>query len=72
MEDPKKWQPECSWCQPRYLLKLANYAGRLEGIPFDFYETTGALASRFLFISVRRGNSNFKWDSVDRIFAAAS
>ncbi|MSU57050.1 MAG: alpha/beta hydrolase [Pedosphaera sp.] len=69
--DPKNWLPERGWCQTRYMLKLADYAGRLEEIPFDFHEMIGALAPREVFISAPLGDSNFKWDSVDRIAAAA-
>jgi len=50
---------------------LAQFAGRLQEIPFDFHELVGALAPRpFLAISPR-GDANFKWESVDRIIAAA-
>ena len=70
--DPKNWQPERGWCQTRYMLKLADYAGRLEEIPFDFHEMIGALAPRPVFLNAPLKDSNFKWDSVDRIAAAAS
>jgi len=52
--------------------KLAGYRGRLEEIPFDFHELIAALAPRVCFISAPLGDSNFKWDSVDRVAAAAS
>jgi hypothetical protein len=69
--DPENWHAERGWCQTRYMLKLAGDAGRLEEIPFDFHEMIGALAPRTVFISAPVGDSNFKWDSVDRIAAAA-
>jgi hypothetical protein len=52
--------------------KLAGYRGRLEEIPFDFHELIAALAPRVCFISAPLRDSNFKWDSVDRVAAAAS
>lgn len=69
--DPKNWQPERGWCQTRYMLKLADYQGRLLEIPFDFHEMIAALAPRTVFISAPLGDSNFKWESVDRIASAA-
>lgn len=70
--NPKVWEPEKGWCQTRYMLKLANYRGRLEEIPFDFHELVAALAPRVCFISAPLKDSNFKWDSVDRVAAAAA
>ena len=70
--NPKNWEPERGWCQTRYMLKLAGYHGRLEEIPFDFHEMIGALAPRMCFINAPLKDSNFKWDSVDRVVAAAS
>lgn len=69
--DPKVWQPERGWCQQRYMPRLANYAGRLDSIPFDFHELIGAIAPRTCFISAPKGDSNFKWRSVDAIANAA-
>lgn len=65
------WYPEKGWCQTRYMLKLADYRGRLEQIPFDFHEMVGALAPRHVLIIAPLGDSNFRHDSVDRIAAAA-
>ena len=70
--DPKRWQLGQGWCQMRYMPKLADYAGRLADIPFDFHEMIGALAPRPVFISAPLGDDNFRWESVDRIVAAAS
>ena len=70
--NPKVWEPEKGWCQTRYMLKLAGYSGRLGEIPFDFHEMVGALAPRVCFIAAPLKDSNFKWDSVDRVVATAS
>lgn len=65
------WFPEKGWCQTRYMLKLADYRGRLADIPFDFHELIGALAPRHVLIVAPKKDSNFRADSVDRIAAAA-
>lgn len=70
--NPAVWQLEKGWCQLRYMPKLAGYAGRLEKIPYDFHELIGALAPRVCFINAPLRDSNFKWESVDRVVAAAS
>ena len=70
--NPAVWQPQKGWCQTRYMLKLADYVGRLHDIPFDFHEMVGALAPRVCFIAAPLKDSNFKWDSVDRVVAAAA
>jgi dienelactone hydrolase len=59
------------WTSERYMPKLLSYASRLEEIPFDFHEMIAALAPRVCFISAPRKDDNFKWDSVDRVVAAA-
>lgn len=41
-------------------------------IPFDFHEIIGALAPRPIFINAPVKDSNFKWQSVDRVVAAAA
>lgn len=65
------WRHGQGWAQDRYMPALADYAGRLAEIPFDFHEMIGALAPRaFLAISPRR-DSNFKWESAARVVAAA-
>ena len=70
--DPKVWQPERGWCQQRYMPKLATYAGRLHDLPFDFHEIIGALAPRVCFISAPKGDTNFRWRSVDAVADAAA
>ncbi|HEY6167054.1 MAG TPA: alpha/beta hydrolase [Verrucomicrobiae bacterium] len=69
--DPKRWLPGQGWCQERYMPRMADYAGRLAEIPFDFHEMIAALAPRPVFINAPLKDSNFKWESVDRIVAAA-
>ncbi|MBI3462996.1 MAG: PKD domain-containing protein [Planctomycetes bacterium] len=59
------------WTSTRYMPKLLDYKDRLEEIPFDFHELVGSLAPRHCLISAPLGDSNFKWESVDRIAKAA-
>ncbi len=70
--DEKNWFPEKGWCQTRYMLRLADYRGRLPEIPFDFHELIGALAPRQLLIIAPLKDHNFQAASVDRIATAAS
>ena len=60
------------WTSERYMPRLLEYRGRLREIPFDFPELIGALAPRAIFVNAPRGDSNFKWRSVDAIAASAS
>jgi hypothetical protein len=69
--DEAVWYLEKGWCQTRYMPKLAEYRNRLEEIPFDFSEMIGALAPRHVLIVAPLGDNNFKFDSVDRLTAAA-
>jgi len=65
------WRAGQGWTQDRYMPALADYAGRLGEIPFDFHELIGALAPRaFLSISPKR-DANFKWESAARVVTAA-
>ena len=57
------------WTSTRYMPRLLNYS--LEQIPFDFHEIVALLAPRTCFISAPVGDTNFNWDRVDRIAAAA-
>ncbi|MCZ2075170.1 MAG: alpha/beta hydrolase [Bryobacteraceae bacterium] len=59
------------WTSDRYMPGLLAYKDRLQDIPFDFHEMIGALAPRMCFISAPLKDDNFKWQSVDRIAAAA-
>jgi dienelactone hydrolase len=70
-EKPAMWQAGQGWTQERYMPRLADYAGRLQEIPFDFHELVGALAPRAFFVNAPLRDSNFKWQSVDRVIAAA-
>ena len=70
--DPAEWQPERGWCQTRYMPRLADYRERLEAIPFDFYELFGALAPRPVFVNAPLRDSNFRWQSVDKVLTTAS
>jgi dienelactone hydrolase len=70
--DPSRWDPEKGWCQTRYMLKLANYKGRLDEIPFDFHELIATLAPRHILIVAPTMDANFKADSVDRVAQAAA
>jgi dienelactone hydrolase len=69
--DPKRWAHGQGWCQDRYMPRLADYAGRLDRIPFDFDELIAALAPRPLFVNAPLKDANFQWKSVDRVVATA-
>jgi len=69
--DPAVWQRGQGWCQERYMPRLADFAGRLEDIPFDFHELIAALAPRKLYVSAPIHDDNFQWQSVARIAQAA-
>jgi hypothetical protein len=70
-ERPTMWKAGQGWTQERYMPRLADYAGRLQEIPFDFHELIGALAPRAFFANAPLRDSNFKAESVDRVIAAA-
>lgn len=59
------------WVQERYMLRMGEYLGRPGDVPFDFYELAAALAPRAFLVNAPLKDSNFRWDSVDRIAAAA-
>ncbi len=59
------------WTQERYMPRMAQYLGRPQDVPFDFPELLAVLAPRHVLISAPMRDSNFKWDSVDRVAAAA-
>jgi pimeloyl-ACP methyl ester carboxylesterase len=59
------------WTSERYMPKLLAYRDRLQELPFDFPEMIGALAPRVCFISAPLKDTNFKWQSVDRVAASA-
>lgn len=68
---PEVWSLGKGWTQGRYMPWLAEYAGRLEEIPFDFHELVGALAPRAFLAIAPLHDSNFQWKSVDRVIQAA-
>ncbi|MBI3852052.1 MAG: prolyl oligopeptidase family serine peptidase [Verrucomicrobia bacterium] len=70
--DEKVWMPGKGWTQTLYMPRLAGYRGKLETIPYDFYELIGALAPRHVLIIAPLKDHNFQAASVDRIAAAAS
>jgi dienelactone hydrolase/predicted neuraminidase len=69
--EERVWYFGKGWCQIRYMPRMADYRGRLNGIPFDFTEMLGALAPRPVFVNAPLHDSNFRWKSVDRCVAAA-
>jgi hypothetical protein len=50
---------------------LLRYQDRLKDLPFDFHDVVAALAPRLCFISAPVGDTNFRWESVDRVAEAA-
>jgi dienelactone hydrolase len=58
------------WTSERYMPRLLMYSPLAE-IPFDFHELIAALAPRPMFVNAPKGDSNFKWQSVDEIAKAA-
>lgn len=59
------------WVQERYMLRMGQFAGRPADVPFDFYELVASLAPRPFLVNAPLKDANFRWDSVDRIAAAA-
>lgn len=59
------------WVQDRYMMRMGQYLGAPQDIPFDFYELVAALAPRALFVNAPRRDANFRFASVDRICGAA-
>ena len=57
------------WTSPRYMPKLLQYAP--DRYPFDFDTVLAAIAPRTALVSAPKGDSNFKWESVDRIVRSA-
>jgi len=59
------------WSQERYMPKMGDYLGRVEEVPFDFYELIACLAPRHVYVNAPLRDANFHWQSVDRIADAA-
>ncbi len=60
------------WVQERYMLRMGDYLGHPQEVPFDYYELIPALAPRRVFVNAPLKDANFKWDSVGRIATAAA
>jgi dienelactone hydrolase len=59
------------WVQERYMMRMGQYVGAPEKVPFDFYELVAALAPRAVFVNAPLRDGNFRHASVDRIREAA-
>ena len=57
------------WTSPRYMPKLLDFAP--DRYPFDFDTVLAAIAPRAIFVNAPKGDTNFKWESVDRVVAEA-
>jgi dienelactone hydrolase len=57
------------WTSQTYMPNLLNYS--LANIPFDFPEVIAAIAPRDVLLIAPKGDTNFKWQSVDRVVAEA-
>jgi len=59
------------YVQERYMLRMAEYLGHAQDCPWDHYELIACLAPRHVFVNAPLRDANFRWESVDRIAAAA-
>jgi len=59
------------YVQERYMLRMADYLGRPQDVPWDHYELIACLAPRHVFVNAPLHDSNFQWQSVDRIAGTA-
>ena len=59
------------WVQERYMMRMGQYVGAPQNVPFDFYELVAALAPRAFFVNAPLRDANFRHASVDRIREAA-
>lgn len=59
------------WNQERYMSNMGGFIERPADVPFDFYELIACLAPRHVFVNAPLRDANFRWQSVDRIAAAA-
>lgn len=57
------------WTSVRYMPRLLDFAP--DKYPFDFDTVLSAIAPRAVFVSAPKGDTNFKWASVDRVVAQA-
>lgn len=59
------------YVQERYMMRMENYLGRPQDVPWDHYELIACLAPRHVFVNAPLRDGNFRHDSVDRIATAA-
>jgi len=59
------------YVQERYMLRMENYLGHPQDVPWDHYELIACLAPRHVFVNAPLKDANFRWQSVDRIANAA-
>jgi hypothetical protein len=57
------------WTSARYMPKLLEYSP--DRYPFDFDTVLAAIAPRTVLVSAPKADSNFKWESVDRVVKSA-
>lgn len=69
-KDARAWQPGWGWTQELYMPRLLDTP--LAEIPFDFHELIGALAPRAFLANAPVNDTNYKWQSIDRVVAAAA
>jgi hypothetical protein len=59
------------YVQERYMLRMADYLGHAQDVPWDYDELIACLAPRRVFINAPLKDANFRHDSVDRVVASA-
>lgn len=59
------------YVQERYMMRMSEFAQRAGDVPWDYYELVACLAPRFVYVNAPKRDGNFRWDSVDRVAAAA-
>lgn len=59
------------YVQERYMLPMARFVSNAPSVPWDYYELIACLAPRLVYVNAPVRDANFRWDSVDRIAAAA-
>jgi hypothetical protein len=57
------------WTSNRYMPKLLEFAP--DRYPFDFDTVLEVIAPRRVFVNAPKGDTNFKWESVDRVVMKA-
>jgi hypothetical protein len=59
------------YVQERYMLAMGEFVNNAAAAPWDYYELIACLAPRLVYVNAPLRDSNFRWDSVDRIANAA-